>query len=388
MQNICDKDKCTGCGLCAAKCPKSAISIEIVGLHYFPVINQEKCVDCGLCQKQCPSNNPIELNSVQSCFAAWSNDEYDHFESASGGMATAISKRFIQNGGYVAGCSWDNDFRATSVVTNKIEDLEKFRKSKYVHNYFSKETYHEILSLLKFGERVLFIGVPCQCEAIKKFVGIHNVNLLTINLLCRGAASPKLFEDYIAKFKKKNKNIGDITFRGGEFDCKFCVWDNQKNLVYKCGQYEDPYFYSFMRHTMYRKSCLTCSYAQDKRPGDLTIADFWGLDNKIIEQHNLKQGVNLVLLHTDKGKELLFMVKDDVTLIERPVQEAIAGNDTLKEPTPKPFQYDLLNKMFPIFGLKTSLYLFDVEFQRKKIKRLVRSMVPDFIVKIVKRCRK
>lgn len=385
MRNICDKNKCSGCGLCAAQCPKSAISLEIVGLHYFPKINRDKCVDCGLCKKCCPNNNVVKLNPVKSCFAAWSNDDYDHFECTSGGLATTISKKFIQNGGYVVGCAWDKNFRATSFVTNNIDDLEKFRKSKYVHNYFSKEVYHEILALLKSGKKVLFIGVSCQCEAVKRFAGKWIDNLFVISLLCRGGASPKLFNEHISGFRKKFKNIGDVTFRGGEYDCQFCLWDDHKNLIYKDGQFIDPYFYSFMRHTMYRKSCLSCAYAQDQRPGDLTLADFWGLDEMIVKKHNLHRGVNLVLLHTEKGGELLSLVKNDVTFIERPVQEAIAGNDTLKESTPKPFQYDLLNMMFPIFGLKASLYLFDFEFQRKKMRKIVRSLIPDFIVKFIKR---
>lgn len=50
MKNICNIEQCTGCGLCAAVCPKGAIQINIQGIHYFPKIDKSKCIDCGLCQ--------------------------------------------------------------------------------------------------------------------------------------------------------------------------------------------------------------------------------------------------------------------------------------------------------------------------------------------------
>ena len=50
---------CTGCGLCAHICPKSAIEIKDDDSrnHFlYPIIDSNKCVDCGLCLKACPSN--------------------------------------------------------------------------------------------------------------------------------------------------------------------------------------------------------------------------------------------------------------------------------------------------------------------------------------------
>lgn len=384
MKNI--SSKCTGCGLCAAKCPKSAINIEIVGLHYYPVIDHDKCIDCGVCQKDCPVNMPEKLNPSEACFAAWSKDDFDHFESSSGGVATSLAKEFILQGGYVAGCAWNNDMQAATVVTNDADDLDKIRKSKYVHNYFSKESYQKILMLLKNGDKVLFIGVPCQCAAIKKYAGCHTDNLYICDLLCRGAASPKLFHDYIMDFSKKGVDFSDVTFRGGKNDCSFCLWNDQKKLVYREEQYEDPYFFSFMRHTMYRRSCFSCAYAKSERIGDLTLADFWGLDEKIVQKYDLhKKGVNLVLLHTEKGRELLSQIKEKIVIFERNVQEAVNGNDTLKEPTHKPFQFDFLNLLFPLIGLKKSVQLFDLIYLKKEIRSIVRRMIPNIIVKQLKR---
>jgi ferredoxin len=43
-------DKCTGCTLCAQKCPVQAISGEVKKPH---LINQDKCIKCGLCYDAC-----------------------------------------------------------------------------------------------------------------------------------------------------------------------------------------------------------------------------------------------------------------------------------------------------------------------------------------------
>ena len=48
-----DADKCTGCALCARKCPSDAISGEVKKAH---VINHDKCVKCGKCAEVCRFN--------------------------------------------------------------------------------------------------------------------------------------------------------------------------------------------------------------------------------------------------------------------------------------------------------------------------------------------
>ncbi len=45
-----DEEKCTGCTICARKCPTDAIEGEVKKLH---VIDQEACIMCGKCEEVC-----------------------------------------------------------------------------------------------------------------------------------------------------------------------------------------------------------------------------------------------------------------------------------------------------------------------------------------------
>lgn len=52
-----DAIRCKQCGLCAANCPKKAITFseEINEFGYQTVaVDHEKCIGCGICYTMCP----------------------------------------------------------------------------------------------------------------------------------------------------------------------------------------------------------------------------------------------------------------------------------------------------------------------------------------------
>ena len=84
--------------------------------------------------------------------------------------------------------------------------------------------------------------------------------------------------------------------------------------------------YLFYQHIMFRPSCGKCHYANTKRPSDITIADFWGWEKTDPNINADNKGVSLVLVNTEKGRELFEAVKDQMTVIPAKLEDCLQPN--------------------------------------------------------------
>lgn len=126
---------CTGCGLCAVVCPKNAIIMEPDAEGFLqPVIHVENCVNCGLCLKGCPAEAEgleLERSEYFCCIAA---DEEMLLKSSSGGVFGILANYFLQMGGYVCGCVYDEKMSPVHLLSNRISDVQRMYGSKYVQS--------------------------------------------------------------------------------------------------------------------------------------------------------------------------------------------------------------------------------------------------------------
>lgn len=153
------------------------------------VINQDLCVDCGLCKKRCPQNADVEKVSAKKVFAARLKDDKILYKSASGGAFAGIAKAWQEEGGVVFGVAYDKDWNAKHICASSLDELEPILSSKYVQAD-TCQSYKEVKQYLNDGKKVLFSGTGCQIGGLKAFLKKDYANLLTVDLICHGVASP------------------------------------------------------------------------------------------------------------------------------------------------------------------------------------------------------
>lgn len=197
MIEIKNKVDCCGCNACGDICPTNAITFknDIEGFWY-PEVNTDKCINCHLCEKTCPmlhkADSVIRFD-VPKVYAAYSKDEEIRIDSTSGGIFSVLGQNQYNKGSYVGGAVYNEDHTVSQIINNEPSSLGKLRSSKYLQSN-ATNVYKKIKKLLSEQKRVLFCGTPCQIQALYRFLGNRDYdNLVTIDFICRGVNSPKVF---------------------------------------------------------------------------------------------------------------------------------------------------------------------------------------------------
>lgn len=344
---ICSKEKCFGCGACVVKCPFNCISMmtDEYGFDY-PRIDAAKCVGCNSCRNVCPANDSIVLNVPFKAYAAWIKDKKSHMTSSSGGIADGLAKTVVSQDGIVFGAKLNEDLTVSHCSADNMTKIETFKGSKYVQSRII-ETYRDVKHYLDQGRKVLYIGTPCQVAAIKKYIG-DNTNLYTVDIICHGTPSSQMLHKHIETIEKKyNRKATRVSFRTNS-SWNLILCDN-KGMFYNKDSMTDLWYVGFLRRLFYREACYSCPFANPNRVSDITIGDFWGLENHTIEQE-AKYGVSVVLVNSEQGKKLIKETTDLLQMIERDIQEAINGNKQLRYPSKKHRNRKLFLKLFIRYG--------------------------------------
>lgn len=375
MDKICNSGNCTGCGVCAASCPRHCISLEPTNAlgHLYPIIDGTACIDCGVCAKACPENNAIVTSRPEKAFAAWSSDKSDYESSASGGAASVLSSHIIKAGGVVYGCALLPGITVRHIRVMDKQSLPLLKGSKYVQSDIS-DVFKTIKEDVTSGRPVLFIGTPCQVSSIKAFFKGQAENLYFVDLVCHGVPSLQLLKSHLNDILQGEKWTS-LTFRKGT---DFCLevtagTGDDRTILYSSSlsrqRYKDFYLNSFFDGYTYRDCCYRCRYASPKRVSDVTIGDFWGLGvcTPATEIPEHRKGCSLILPNTDKGKELLEKISSDLNIYERPVSEAIEGNSQLKAPFRKGPRIRLFRELSGICNRPLAYFIitFDLRIRRR-----------------------
>ena len=363
--NVCPHDLCTACAACVNICNQGAIAMQNDELGYqYPQIDIFRCVDCGLCRKVCPVLHPVVLHETTKVYAMVSKDKLEHITSSSGGVASVISRYLLEQGGIVYGCLEKNYLDISHVRVACTNELELLKGSKYVQSNIGL-CYRSIKKDLQDNKLVLFIGTPCQVAGLKCFLQKEYENLYTIDLVCHGVAPQQVLREDVEKNGmpkglEKSEQIY-IKFRWKtkhriQFGIQLWRIEDSMKLLKSTRFPYNPYITAFMTGLSFRENCHQCVYAKSSRMGDLTVGDFWGLGSLDKTMIKSKEGVSLLLVNTNKGREILRSVAGRFILEERSLVEAMRGNANLRMPSPRPANKDLFKKILKERGLNAACH--------------------------------
>lgn len=354
MINIEDKKQCCGCSACVQRCPKQCIVMkEDEEGFLYPVADKDVCIDCNLCEQVCPVLRQREEREPLDVYAAFNKNEEVRMQSSSGGVFTALAESIIKEGGVVFGARFNEDWEVVHDYVETVEGLSAFRGSKYVQSRIGC-TFSQAEQFLKQGRKVLFSGTPCQIAGLKLFLRKEYENLLSVDFICHGVPSPGVWRQYLNEFiahqgnKKKSvfspskpmflnsiRDISRIEFRNKRLGWKkysfaltlsVPIGHGAKNTVLLSEPYNKNIFMKgFLADLYLRPSCYVCPSKCLKSGSDVTIGDYWGIQNVKPEIDDDK-GICCLLVNSDKGKNILFA---SMELIGTSFAEVLQGNPSL-----------------------------------------------------------
>lgn len=271
------------------------------------------------------------MDNIPQAYACINKDEEIRKNSSSGGIFTLLAEQILNKQGVVFGAAFDENYHIIHTYIENKNDIEKFRGSKYAQSKIGT-CYRQAKEFLDQGRYVLFTGTPCQVEGLKMYLKKEYENLYTQDIICHGTPSHKVWEKYL----EYRKNISGqepekISFRNKDdgwklFNMKF---EYQKSN-YKKNQNQDPYMQAFLKNASLREECYKCKFKNKNRASDITLADFWGIENILPEMDDNK-GTSLVIVHSEKGQQLFKDISSKMTYKQVDFNEAIKYNPSMLE---------------------------------------------------------
>lgn len=341
-------NKCSGCASCALTCPQNCITMVLDKMgFYYPKVDTEQCIQCGLCRSRCPAysgNASGDADHIAEAFAVVGKDEKIREISSSGGIFYFVARYIISQNGVIFGAAFDDNYHSVRhIAVDSPADLYKLQGAKYVQSEIG-ESYLSARFYLDQGKPVLFTGTPCQIAGLKTFLNKDYSNLYLLDIVCHGVPSPAVWNDYLTQLEKQySGKVKCVAFRD-----KTNGWKNyllriemDNGSVYSSDRINDLYMRGFLHNYYLRLSCYECNYKRIEHGADMTLGDFWGIENICPTLYDDK-GTSLVIVSSPKGRLLFEQIQEKVCVQKVALDDVIPFNQSIV----KSANYTLSRKKF------------------------------------------
>ena len=341
-----------------------------------PKVDSRACVRCHKCEKTCPIFNPLTIPTdfETKAYAAINKDEEVRMRSSSGGMFHALAKWTIEQGGVVFGARFDEKWEVMHDYTETVEGIDPFMRSKYVQSRIG-DTFKQAKQFLELGRWVLFSGTPCQVGGLQAFLGKEYERLILVDLICHGVPSPAVWREYLKNYVKDGE-ILSVNFRDKKDGwLRFQNVTTTTTTTIREEQMENPYFRGFLKNVYLRKSCYSCQFRTYHRISDITLADYWGVNELCPEMFDDK-GTSVAFVHTEKGENMLSKLNRQIKFMAQSRDNAIRFNPSMNLENPKDVKRQRFFRVFKLTSFiravvvidKDTLYVRGVRKIKKYIK--------------------
>lgn len=398
-----NKYDCCGCHACMTICPRKCIAMHADQEGFlYPSTDQSLCVDCHLCENVCPmilqkkgKNRLVDVNRAPiKAYAARSGDARTSHHSASGGIFPVLAEQVLNEGGVVFGARWDEDFMGVhhDFITDR-KDLHFFQGSKYVQSTIGN-AFFQVRDFLKQNRKVLFSGTPCQIQGLKKVIRKHSELLITVDVACHSVPSPKVWQSFFRNLITKNRisEVSGVFMRkkifsphgGWRCDSFLVESANSPSPAFEGSIYETSYGRGFLEGMFSRPSCEKCPAKNLESGSDITLGDFWGVENYFPDLV-MQEGLSIIICKTQKAHELLESVRESLSVLRPAEYEwAAVNNEGLRfDPRKNPHRDSFFRKLVEYRSDQAVVKMMESYFQPKlfvKIKMKLKSVVKRMIL--------
>ena len=142
----------------------------------------------------------------------------------------------------------------------------------------------------------------------------------------------------------------------------------------------------FYSNVILRPSCYECKYATHHRYGDITIADFWGIENTMPDFFDDK-GVSLLFLNTDKSDRVFAAIKNSLITQESSLEACTPYNINLLSPSVCKLDLDKFWQFYHENGFEAVARRYGGYDMKHKIKKRIKNILEkmhllEFVKKI------
>lgn len=354
MDQICKLELCVGCMACVNVCPRNAISMVRSDMtHLIPMVDSDKCIDCGLCQKSCPNLANVKMLYPVNAYVGYASDINEQTKSTSGGIASAIIRSVIAQGGVAYGCSSKNYRDIRHIRIDNEKDIDLIRGSKYVHSVIGN-VYQQIKQDLN-TKKVVFVGTPCQVAGLLAFLKGKTENLLTIDFACHGVPSQQILRDAISITGYGDLTV-EVAFRrkphGKKSKYGLFLYAKNGDMIFSQTFPKNLYLTGFIEGLFYRESCYNCKFASINRCSDITLGDYSEKLRQTCFPKQKEHGLSTLLVNTTKGLQYIKSLNDKLVLEQTTPEFYYRTNMMFQGPMKKHKFYDKFAQLYKSRGYK------------------------------------